>query len=208
MSTSHYYPAPPPPPEPPKRHGLRNALIVVAVLAVVGGIVVAAVLLGTRGSDVDGDASTAESTAASTSDDESASAELLEQQREEAIAACERHLGPLLQKLHNIDSRLTIGMTQSEYSTALGDAQIVYDRIRFAAMELDCVSAVGVPAENAFNLYIRANNTWSDCIADLYCDIDADAMPQIQERWTKATVLLAKADRGLRNLAAADESIS
>lgn len=199
-------PYPPPMPPPPKSsHRLRNTLLIVVSMLVVAGITAAGVLLATGDNNGDADAASPSPIDESLSVD--AEAELLEQQRQ-LVADCRREVGAWLRTLHNVDSRLSIGMTQTEYSDALGEVQIAYDRLNLRRADVSCVSQVGIPAEKAFNQYVKANNRWSDCIVDLYCDLDADAMPAIQERWARATVLLDRADRNLRNLGQTGSSVS
>jgi len=118
---------------------------------------------------------------------------------QEAQAKCQRQIGSLLRELKGIDSRLDIGMTQPDYNTALGDVSIAYDAIPVGQLDPDCL-AVAAQLEDAFNRYIRANNDWSECIDDLYCDIDTDALPGIRENWSAANRLIAKAEHRLARL--------
>jgi hypothetical protein len=205
--SNYGYPPPPylPPTPPPKpSHRLRNAMIVVSAMIVTAGIAIAGVWVATR----TGDGSRSEAASSPTTTDKSSTpdADLVEQKRR--AADCRRDLGRWLRTLNDIDSRLSIGMSQSEYSAALGDVQIAYDRIDFDQIDVDCISEVGVPAENAFNQYVKANNRWDACIFDYDCDLDVDAMPKIQDRWARATLLLEKAGRNMETLGQTESSIS
>lgn len=170
-------------------------MIIVASTAAAVGIAIAGVV-----ANRDDDTTSTSTAQTAASKETAADADFLEQQQK--IAACRRDLGPLLRRLQNIDSRLAVGMNQDEYSNALGDVQVVYDRIDFDRTDIDCVTAVGVPAERAFNEYIRANTRWDNCIFDYSCDVETDVMSQIQEHWAKATQLLTRAERHLSNLGA------
>ena len=118
---------------------------------------------------------------------------------QKAQAKCQAQTQPLMRELEAIDSRLDVGMTQPDYNTALGDVSIAYDALPVGRLDPNCLT-VAVQLEGAFNRYIRANNDWSDCIDDLYCDLDADALPGIREHWSAANRLLAKAERRLARL--------
>lgn len=57
-----------------------------------------------------------------------------------------------------------------------------------------------IELEDAFNLYREANDSWSDCIADIDCDIDADVLPKMRSQWDSASTKIEKAARGLEQL--------
>jgi hypothetical protein len=116
-----------------------------------------------------------------------------------ADPACAEQVGDFVTKLQELDSRLGIGLNFEHYSTNVSDTKVVYDEIAFDAMSPDCVSRVGVPAENAFNAYVKAYNVWNKCVGDIDCDNDS-INPKLQLQWAKATGLIDRAERNLEDL--------
>jgi hypothetical protein len=113
--------------------------------------------------------------------------------------ACADQLGDFVEKLRELDSRLGIGLNFENYSTKVSDTKVVYDQIAFEELGQECVSRVGVPAENAFNAYVKAYNVWNNCIGDINCDNDS-IKSTLQARWAKATLLIDRAGGNLQAL--------
>lgn len=109
---------------------------------------------------------------------------------------CSDELVAFLEELEELDSRLTVGLNFSAYSGFVGDAQVAYDRIDFEELNATCIEQVGIPAEDAFNAYVDAYNTWNDCIGDIDCDNDS-ITPSLQAEWADATELLEEARAAL-----------
>jgi hypothetical protein len=113
---------------------------------------------------------------------------------------CEQEMGDFLDKLGELDSRLSVGLAFADYGNDVGDARVAYDQIDFKQLNQECIQGVGIAAENAFNDYVAAYNTWNHCIGNLGCSIDT-IKPQLRAKWGKATHEIAKAKRGLDRLA-------
>ena len=116
-------------------------------------------------------------------------------------AECQQQLGGLMKALKEIDSRLDVGLTQSELNGYVGDASVEYDRARFGSLPTTCTLTVGVPLENALNNYIKSNNRWNSCISNFGCDVDS-IDPYLQKQWAAAAKNLRRASAGLRQPAA------
>jgi hypothetical protein len=112
-------------------------------------------------------------------------------------AECEDALGPFLDELSELDSRLGVGMQFSEYLQAVGDVRVEYDQIAFGDIEADCLAKVGVPAEKALNLYAQASNLWNHCIQSFACNFNQDLEPKLQQKWALATLKISEAETGL-----------
>lgn len=131
-------------------------------------------------------------------------AEAVEAERaREAAAQCRRQLGGMMRELQEIDSRLNVGLSQAEFSTAVGDAQIAYDRIIWDHVNGACLTDVALPLEGAINRYLRANTQWDDCIWDYDCDLDS-IDPKLQLKWLAASRQINRAEQGLRRIANSD----
>jgi hypothetical protein len=120
-------------------------------------------------------------------------------QRVAIYSSCRSEIGPLLSSLQRLNSRLDVGLNFEAYSQAVGDASVKYNQIAFRRLHLDCTSGPGVAAESAFNAYVRAYNTWNDCIGELYCSTDS-IEPQLQANWSTATRQISRARRALNGL--------
>ena len=88
--------------------------------------------------------------------------------------------------LTELDSRLSVGLNFTNYSERVGDARVAYDRIPFKQLEYRCVHNVGVPAEDALNLYVQAYTIWNHCVGDIYCSNDSITR-KLQRKWAEAT---------------------
>ena len=116
--------------------------------------------------------------------------------------ACEESVGPLLDELEELNSRLDIGLTYDEYTDRVGDVKVAYDKADFGDAgedDLRCITEVGLPAEKAFNQYAKAAATWQECFDDIDCDNDS-IQPDLQRRWSRATTLTERARDNLNDM--------
>jgi hypothetical protein len=119
-------------------------------------------------------------------------------ERQEARAAirnCQQQLKGLDNALTDVSGRLNVGLTFSEYSTRVGDANAAYGRTDFTAISGSCANNAGIPLENAMNDYTTAARVWNTCYADLYCS-DSQIDPMLQRKWTQAEVQIEQAHSG------------
>jgi hypothetical protein len=146
-----------------------------------------------------GDGSSPSPTSSPTPSPEDTAAEEALAEAQALQAECEAALGGLLDTLHEIDSRLGVGIQVEDYTQRVGDARVEYDQVPFRQTDQDCVLEVGVPAEDAINLYIQAGNIWNNCIQNFGCSLD-EVEPKMQRKWSQATRELREADQALRAL--------
>jgi hypothetical protein len=99
---------------------------------------------------------------------------------------CATQLQPLYDALTAVDGRLGVGMNFGDFSKAVGYANVAYRRIDFATLDATCVTAAGVPLENALNSYVEAYNAWNKCMQSTKCD-DAVNTATLQVIWSGAT---------------------
>jgi hypothetical protein len=106
---------------------------------------------------------------------------------------CDRQLGELVEAVGELDSRLDIGMTYSDYTSEVSDLKVSYDSIDWDLDDelepedtLTCINEVGLPAEKALNEYAKATRIWGECMDDLYCSNDS-IEPSLQRRWRRAS---------------------
>jgi hypothetical protein len=99
---------------------------------------------------------------------------------------CRSVIGPFVDALFELDSRLNVGMSFSEYSDKVAAARVTYDRIHIDQLDAACLESVGAPAEAAFNNYIYAYRIWNACMDKLACTLGS-IRPKLQAYWAKAT---------------------
>jgi hypothetical protein len=99
-------------------------------------------------------------------------------------AGCRSEIGPLLDALNEVNSRLDIGMTVSDLGNEVGSAKVAYDAVNVSTAVQAC-GGVAESAETVLNDYIGSLNDWNSCIQDQYCD--TDNMPNVQAAWAKAS---------------------
>jgi hypothetical protein len=114
----------------------------------------------------------------------------------EQAEACLSELDGLLSALQELDSRLGVGLSYSDYSERVGDVRVAYDQVNFGALELSCVTGAGSPLEDALNEHASAQNVWGDCIEDFDCDTDG-IDPELQEHWSDASSAVSDAESWL-----------
>ena len=194
-------PPPPSPPEPPARR--RTPWWVFVVVALLATLVLLAGIIVVRSSDDEAaqPIPTVTSPPSVPSPTDSPTTESApDVEIDDAGTVCERHVGRFLRALEELDSRLSVGLTFEQYTQQVADVRVEYDRVPFKRIDVSCTLAVGVPAENALNLYVKANNTWNRCIGNFGCDIDG-IDPTLQRDWRKASREIRKARRGLADVA-------
>jgi hypothetical protein len=185
---------PPPPGKRPnwwhrRRPLTRVALIIVPALLIAGGGVAVALIVSSDGGK--------KPQAADATQDTSA-----EEERAQALekhAKCKQAVGPLLAELHELDSRLDVGLNYDEYTDKVGDISVAYDGAAADIGGAECLAGVGVPAERALNQYVKASNVWGDCFEDINCDDDS-IESTLQSHWTKASIAIDSADSGLESI--------
>lgn len=107
----------------------------------------------------------------------------------ELEAACSDQLGTLVERLGELDSRLSVGLNYDEYTDEVAELRVAYDKIDFDELGesgFGCLSGTGLPAEKALNQYAKAATRWGECIDDFGWDTDA-IEPALQRRWSHAT---------------------
>lgn len=115
--------------------------------------------------------------------------------------SCRRELAPFVTSLVALRDDLARGLSYDDYLRQVQATRAAYDRIHPDRVPPDCLLIGGDPAEDAFNLYIDAANTWGDCLATVSCDTRS-IEPRLQRKWALAENRVAIAHQGLRSLSA------
>ena len=109
---------------------------------------------------------------------------------------CQTQLGSFVASMDSLRRRLAVGVTFDQYLAEVRGIRSTYEKIPIDQVEIDCLSAVGTPSEQAFNRYIEAANDWGDCVSEAGCS-SATVEPVLQRRWRIASHFLSEADEGL-----------
>lgn len=109
---------------------------------------------------------------------------------------CEEQVGAFVTALQELDSRLNVGMNFERYSETVSDLQVAYDQLPVGEMTPECLDQVAVPAERAFNAYIRAYNVWNRCVSNIDCT-NASIKKRLQRQWANASFAILEADASL-----------
>lgn len=120
-------------------------------------------------------------------------------QHPRAGSLCQSQLGSFVGSMDGLRRRLAVGVTYDQYVNEVHAIHSTYKDVPVDAVEIDCLNAVGAPAEKAFNRYIEAANDWGECVSELGCG-SATVEPILQHRWRIASHLLSEAKDGLRAL--------
>jgi hypothetical protein len=109
---------------------------------------------------------------------------------------CQTQLGSFVASMDSLRRRLAVGLTFDQYLAEVRGIRSTYRKIPIDQVEIDCLSAVGAPGEQAFNRYIEAVNDWGECVSEAGCS-SATVEPVLQRRWRIASHFLSEADHGL-----------
>jgi len=109
---------------------------------------------------------------------------------------CQTQLGSFVASMDSLRRRLAVGVTYDQYVAEVRGIRSTYRKIPTRQVEIDCLGAVGTPAEQAFNRYIEAANDWGECVSEAGCSSET-VEPVLQRRWRIASHFLSEADGGL-----------
>lgn len=109
---------------------------------------------------------------------------------------CQDQVGSFVASMDSLRRRLAVGVTYDQYVAEVRGIRSTYGEIPIERVQIDCLNAVGSPAEKALNRYIEAANDWGDCVSELGCE-SATIEPVLQRRWRIASHFLSEATDGL-----------
>ncbi|MBS1880797.1 MAG: hypothetical protein JST31_14900, partial [Actinobacteria bacterium] len=110
--------------------------------------------------------------------------------------SCSNELTGFLEQLEHLRRSLVIGVSYEQYVAELGTVRKSYQGIPVAELDLACVSGPATSAENSFDGYLAAANTWGECVSESGCETAA-LEPKLQRRWRLAAKQLEAARQAL-----------
>ncbi len=110
-----------------------------------------------------------------------------------AQEVCTQQLKDFSAALHNLDSRLGVGLSFAEYGTAVADAKVANDSVPLSELDAGCLNTATLEVA-AFDQYVKAFGEWNRCVGHLLtCNFDQQVKPHVQRRWASASRFLARA---------------
>ncbi|MDX6635045.1 MAG: hypothetical protein QOF06_1248 [Solirubrobacterales bacterium] len=109
---------------------------------------------------------------------------------------CQSQLGGFVGSMDGLRRRLAVGVTYDQYVAEVRGIRSTYGEIPTERLQIDCLTAVAIPGEKAFNRYIAAANDWGECVSELGCG-STEIEPALQRRWRIASHFLSEAQDGL-----------
>jgi hypothetical protein len=101
---------------------------------------------------------------------------------ESAHSACKRQTGATFAALQELNSRLDVGLRQAEYSSKVGDVQVVFDRLRGQELDPGCARVVQA-LDKVLSFHSSASTSWNGCLVEDHC---YDAAERVQAQWGNA----------------------
>ena len=119
------------------------------------------------------------------------------ERRVSAGGLCQAQVGSFVGSMDGLRRRLAVGVTYDQYVAEVRGIRSTYGKIPIRRLQVDCLSLVATPAEQAFNRYIEGANDWGECVSELGCGT-GEIEPVLQRRWRIASHFLAEAQDGLQ----------
>jgi hypothetical protein len=101
-------------------------------------------------------------------------------------AACQAQLGEFISRMTDLRQSLLAGLSYAEYVVRVRAIRDAYEAVPVKKLGVDCLDGVAGVAEDAFNQYLRAANTWGDCASTAGCAA-SEIEGKLQRRWRIAS---------------------
>jgi hypothetical protein len=80
-----------------------------------------------------------------------------------ATVSCPAPYAIMVRTLTAMEAEVQIGVDYDRYENLLVKVRTAYNRLPTNSVSIACLNAVGIPAEQAMNNFIRASNSWAGC---------------------------------------------
>lgn len=118
-------------------------------------------------------------------------------QRPRPHSSCRSQLGDFTDSLASLRGNLSRGLSYTEYLPEVRHVRLAYRAVNPRKLTATCLLLAGGPAEQAFNLYIDAANSWGNCLTTAGCTT-ASVEVKLQRKWGQASEQLNRAQRALK----------
>ena len=109
-------------------------------------------------------------------------------------AACQAQLGEFVSRMTDLRQSLLAGLSYAEYVVRVRAIRDAYEAVPVKKLGVGCLNGAAGAAEDAFNQYLRAANTWGDCAGTAGCAA-SEIEAKLQRRWRIASKSLDEAAR-------------
>jgi hypothetical protein len=111
-----------------------------------------------------------------------------------AAPSCSSQLDPFLGQLNDLRRSLVVGVSYEQYVAELETVRRSYAKLPVDQLDFACLSGAAASAEESFDAYLAAANTWGDCVSEAGCET-ASLEPRLQREWHAAAAALRKAQK-------------
>jgi hypothetical protein len=111
-----------------------------------------------------------------------------------AAPSCSSQLDPFLGQLDDLRKSLVIGVSYEQYVAELETVRRSYAKLPVDKLDFACLSGAAAGAEESFDSYLAAANTWGDCVSESGCET-ATLEPRLQREWHAAAKQLRAAQK-------------
>jgi hypothetical protein len=108
--------------------------------------------------------------------------------------ACEARLSEFLGRMNDLRQALLAGLSYAEYVVRVAAIRDAYEAVPVKKLAVGCLDGAAGDAEDAFNQYLRAANTWGDCAGTAGCAA-SEIEGKLQRRWRNASQSLDQAKK-------------
>jgi hypothetical protein len=101
-------------------------------------------------------------------------------------SACSARLGEFVARMDDLRQSLLAGLSYAEYVVRVKAIRDAYEAVPVDQLGVACLAGAAADAEDAFNQYLRAANTWGECAGTEGCAA-SEIEGKLQHRWRIAS---------------------
>lgn len=107
-------------------------------------------------------------------------------------ADCQKQLSEFVGRMTDLRQSLLAGLSYAEYVVRVRAIRDAYEAVPVKKLDASCLNGPASDAEDAFNQYLRAANTWGECAGTAGCAA-SEIEGKLQRRWRIASKSLDEA---------------
>jgi hypothetical protein len=113
-------------------------------------------------------------------------------------SGCSARIGEFVSRMDDLRQSLLAGLSYAEYVVRVKAIRDAYEGIPVDRLGTACLAGAAAHAEDAFNQYLRAANTWGKCAGTAGCAA-SEIEGKLQHRWRIASKSLEAAAKSERD---------